>query len=127
MKFELQLDSYIDDVRQNDSFKGLVNVVDLSVKLVQINRHTLYDMVYSLLKLVLLLPIATASVERVFSAMASAKTKKRNKLGGALLDGYLVTFIERDIFFEVDENDIIETFMNFRNHRPDKKQLLLFI
>jgi hypothetical protein len=65
--------------------------------------------------------VAIASVERVFSAMASVKTKKRNKLGDALLDDYLVTFIERDIFFEVDENDIIEIFMNFRNRRPDKK------
>ncbi|KAG2579085.1 hypothetical protein PVAP13_6NG147903 [Panicum virgatum] len=120
MKLELQLDNYIDDVRQNDSFKGLVNLVDLSVKLVQTNRHTLYDMVYLLLKLVLLLPVATASVERVFSAMTSLKTKKRNKLGDALLYDCLVTFIERDIFFEVDENDIIKTFMSIRNRRPDK-------
>jgi len=120
LKLELQLDNYIDDVRQNDSFKGLVNLVDLSVKLVQTNRHTLYDMVYLLLKLVLLLPVATASVERVFSAMASVKTKKRNKLGDALLDDCLVTFIERDIFFDVDENDIIKTFMSIRNRRPDK-------
>ena len=77
MKLELQLDNYIDDVRQNDNFKGIGNLVDLSVKLVETNRHTLYDMVYLLLKLVLLLPVATASVERVFSAMASVKTKKK--------------------------------------------------
>jgi len=121
MKLEWQLNNYIDDVRQNDSFKGLVNLVDLSVKLIQTNRHTLYDMVYLLLKMVLLLSVATTSVERVFSAMASVKIKKkRNKLGGALLDDCLVTFIERDIFFEVAENDIIETFMSIRNRRPDK-------
>ena len=29
----------------------------------------------------------------------------------------LVTLIEQDIFFEVDENDITETFMKFRNRR----------
>jgi len=52
MKFDLHLDNYIDDVRQNDSFKGLVDLVDLSLKLVQTNRHRLYDMVYMLLKLV---------------------------------------------------------------------------
>ena len=78
-------------------------------------------MVYLLLKLVLLLPVATASVERVFSAMALVKTKKRNKLGDGLLDDCLQTFIERDIFFEVDEDDIIESFMSSRNRRPDKK------
>jgi len=59
--------------------------------------------------------------------MVLVKTKKRNKLGDALLDDYLVTFIERDIFFGVDENDIIKTFMNFRNRRTNKKNLPLFI
>ena len=37
------------------------------------------------------------------------------------LDDWLVTFIEPDIFAEVDEDDIIETFMKSRNRRPDKK------
>ena len=77
----------------------------------------MYDMVYELLKLVLLLPVATASVERVFSAMVLVKTKLRNKMGDSLLDDCLVTFIERDIFFEVDEDDIIETFMSLRKRR----------
>ena len=64
---------------------------------------------------------------RVFCEMVLVKTKKRNMLGDALLDDYLVTFIERDIFFRVDENDIIKTFMNFRNRRTNKKNLPLFI
>jgi hypothetical protein len=66
LKLELQHDNYIDDVRQDDSFKGLYNLVDLSVKLVETKRHKVHDMVYLLLKLVLLLPVATATVERVF-------------------------------------------------------------
>ena len=39
------------------------------------------------------------------------KTKLRNKMGDSLLDDCLVTFIERDMFFEVDEDDIIKTKM----------------
>ena len=53
-------------------------------------------MVYNLLKL--LLPVAMASVESVFSALTFVKTKLRNKIGDSLLDDCLVTFIERDIF-----------------------------
>ena len=56
-------------------------------------------MVYKLIKLVLLLPMATASVERVFSAMVLGKTKLMNKIRDSLLDDCLVTFIEWDIFF----------------------------
>jgi hypothetical protein len=79
-----------------------------------------FDMVFLLLKLILLLPVATTSVERAFSAMSLVKTKLRNKMGDSLLDDCLVTFIERDLFFKVDEDDIIETFMAFRKHRPNK-------
>ena len=59
----------------------------------------MYDMVYELLKLVLLLPVAMASVERVFSTMVFVKTKLGNKMGDSLLDDCLVTFIVRDILF----------------------------
>ena len=58
IKFKLQLDNYIDDIKHEDSFKGLTNLDDLSV-LVQIGRHKIYDMVYNLLKLLLFLPVAT--------------------------------------------------------------------
>ena len=75
-------------------------------------------MVYDL-KLILL-PSMTTSVQRVFSALIFAKTKLRNKMG--LLDDYLITFIQRDIFFQEDEDDMTSTFMNFRKRRPDKKK-----
>jgi hypothetical protein len=63
-KLGLQLHNY--DMRHDDSFKGLNNMIDLSIKLVEIKRHKVCDMVYELLKLVLLLPVVTASVERIF-------------------------------------------------------------
>ena len=45
----------------------------------------------------------TRLVLKGYSTMASVKTEKINKLGDTLLDDCLVIFIERDIFFEVDE------------------------
>ena len=77
-------------------------------------------MVYNLLKLVLLLPVTTTSVEKIFSALTFVKAKLRNKMGDSLLDECLNTFIERDIFFQVDEDSIVNTFFNFRKLRPDK-------
>jgi hypothetical protein len=75
LQLELQLDNYIDDVQRDERFQGLENIVDLSVKLVETKRHKVYDMVYLVLKLVLLLPVATASVERVFSVLVIMKSK----------------------------------------------------
>ena len=88
---ELQLENYIDDMRKDENFKGLENLVDLSVKLVETRRHIVHNLVYLLLKLVLLLPVATANVERAFSAMSLVKNKLRNKMGDGLLDDCLVT------------------------------------
>ena len=58
--------------------------------------------------------MATASMEMIFSAMVLGKTKSRNKIGNSVLDDCLVTFIEQDIFFEVNEDDIIKIFMSLR-------------
>ena len=108
-------------MRHDDRFSGLENLVDLSVNIMETNRHNVYDLVYLLLKMVLLLPVATASVEGAFSGMDSVKTKRRNKMSDTLLDDCLVTFMERDILKDVDEDDVIKTFMAIRNCRPQKK------
>jgi len=42
-------------------------------------------------------------------------------MSDALLDDCLVTFMERDILKDVDEDDVIKTFMAIRNRRPQKK------
>jgi hypothetical protein len=62
-------------------------------------------MVYLLLKLVLLLPVAT-SVEKAFPVISLVKTKLRNKMCDSRWGDCLVTYIKRDIFFEMDEENI---------------------
>jgi hypothetical protein len=98
LKLDLQLETYIDDMRKDEAFKGQNSLVDLSVKLVETNRDKVYDWVFFLLKMVLLLPVATTSVERVFSALTFVKNKVRNRIGDTVLDDCLSTFIERDLF-----------------------------
>ena len=115
---ELQLGNYIGDMRKDENFQGLGNLVDLSVKLVQTGRHIVHHLVYLLLKLVLILPVAMTNVERAFSAMSFVKNKLRNKMGDSLLDDCLVAYTERDAFSEVNEHDIIDTFMIMQKRRP---------
>jgi hypothetical protein len=119
LRLEIQLDNYIDDMRREDSFQGINNLVDLSVKFVETNRHNVYDLVYSLLKLVLILPVATSSVERAFSTMNFVKNRLRNRMNYGLLYDCLVTLIEWDIFFNVKQEDIIGCFMAIRWRRPN--------
>ena len=86
IRLELQLDNFIDDMRKDDRFKGLNNFGELFIRLVETNKHVIYDLVYLLLKLVLILPVATASVERVFSALCLVMDKLRNRMGDELLN-----------------------------------------
>ena len=64
-----QLNLYISDVRNDKNFTNLRSLAELSMILVKTGRALRYDIVYKLLKLVLVLPVATAGVERVFSSM----------------------------------------------------------
>ena len=105
-KLPYQLTMYISHVRRDERFKNLKNLCELSVMLVSTKRYEQYYVVYKLLKLVLILHVATASVERVFSTMNYVKNKQRNKMGDEYLNNCLVTFIEREFFSQV-KDDII--------------------
>ncbi|XP_060177926.1 uncharacterized protein LOC132607868 [Lycium barbarum] len=78
---ENQLASYIIDVRDVDErFSNLKGLCDHSKKLVQTKKHSNYPLVFRLVKLALLLPVATASVERAFSAMKFIKNDLRSQM-----------------------------------------------
>ena len=70
-----------------------------------------------LLKLVLVFPVATAGVERIFSSMNFIKNKLRSKVGQFFLNGCLVTFIERQLFLQVKDEDIITQFQSLKDRK----------
>ncbi|XP_070044939.1 uncharacterized protein [Nicotiana tomentosiformis] len=74
-----QLETYIVDVRDVDErFSNLRGLLDLSETLVKTKKHLNYPFVFRLVKFALLLPVATATVERTFSTMKLIKSELRN-------------------------------------------------
>ena len=63
---QLSIPIYIDDMRKYEMFKGLNNLVELSVKLVETKRDKVYNSMYLNSEMVLLLLVATASVEEYY-------------------------------------------------------------
>ncbi|XP_056695018.1 uncharacterized protein [Spinacia oleracea] len=112
-----QLDNYIADMRRSNGFCGLKDLGELSMKLVETEKHQVYQQVYLLIKLVLILPVATAGVERAFSSMMIVKNRLRNSMGDQLLNDCLVTFIERDVFIQVSDDAIMKRFQGMQNRR----------
>ncbi|XP_019085575.1 PREDICTED: zinc finger MYM-type protein 1-like [Camelina sativa] len=76
---EQHLDIYIDNVRRDERFKNLKSLGDLSCLMVKTQKHLAHPLVYRLLKMVLTLPVATASVERCFEGIMSNDEKKERK------------------------------------------------
>jgi len=79
--FRRQLKNYITNVRSDPKFAKLKGLSELCAKLVETNKCNTFAMVYELLKLALFLPVATASVKRVFSAIKVVKSNLCNKMG----------------------------------------------
>jgi len=71
----------------------LKGLSDICAKLVETNKCNTFVIVYKLLKLALLLPVTTASVERVFSDMEVVKSNLCDKMGDQWLNDRLVTYI----------------------------------
>ncbi|XP_074292083.1 uncharacterized protein LOC141618923 [Silene latifolia] len=66
--FEFELDIFESDMLRDSRFHLIKSLAKLSIMLVETKKHIAYPRVYLLLKLVLKLPVAMTSVERVFSS-----------------------------------------------------------
>ncbi|XP_052621644.1 uncharacterized protein LOC111906147 [Lactuca sativa] len=95
---EVELGNYIKDVREDERFNDLKSIGDLVKKMVEEKKHIIFPKIYLLMKLALILPVATASVERAFSAMKLIKTDIRNKMSDQFLSDSLVSYMEKKCF-----------------------------
>ena len=105
-----QLDTYIIDRRGDEKFSCIEDIVSLVEKMVKTKKNLIFPLVYMLIKLSLLLPVATATVERVFSAMHIVKSRLRNRMGDKWMNDSLVVYIEKDIFDKIDNEAIMKRF-----------------
>ncbi|ESR34555.1 hypothetical protein CICLE_v10007041mg, partial [Citrus x clementina] len=117
---ETQFDVYIMDVSSNNKFSGLKWIGELARKLVETKKDQLYSLVYLLVTLALILPIAAVTVERAFSAMNFVKNRLRNWMRHQWLNDSLVVFIKKDIFCSLDNEVILQ---RFQHMKPRRRQL----
>ncbi|CAN1350334.1 hypothetical protein LINPERPRIM_LOCUS42127 [Linum perenne] len=114
LKSELSL--YTEHVVRNSEFE-VSSLAKLMEKLVTRRLDVQYIMICRLIRLVLTLPVSTATTERAFSAMKIVKTDIRNKMGDDFLANSLMLFIERDYARKLDIDSIIDDFAKLKNRR----------
>uniref|UniRef100_A0A0A9GZJ4 HAT C-terminal dimerisation domain-containing protein n=1 Tax=Arundo donax TaxID=35708 RepID=A0A0A9GZJ4_ARUDO len=108
---------YIADVRADVRFSHIETIGVLSQKMVETRKHICYPLVYRLLKLVLVLPVATATVERCFLAMKIVKSYLRNRIGDEYLSESLICYVEKRELERVTNDIVINRFQNYRKRR----------
>ncbi|XP_047249860.1 uncharacterized protein LOC124885663 [Capsicum annuum] len=113
-----QLDTFIIHMRGgNFKFSNLQEIRDLTKALVEENLVETYSLVYLFVKLALILPLSTTTVERTFSYIKHIKNKVQNCIGDQYLNNFLVYYIERDVFANVSNEVIVDRFPNMKTHR----------
>jgi hypothetical protein len=80
--------------------------------MVQLERHIVFPLLYCIIELALLLPVATTTVERAFSAMEIIKTELSNKMTDGWLNDLMVCYNDREIYKRLDLQQIIKAFQN---------------
>ncbi|XP_022873079.1 uncharacterized protein LOC111392022 [Olea europaea var. sylvestris] len=117
LELDDQLDMYILDMHTSEDFEELQGISDLAQKLIVKNKHEVYPLVYKLVTLTLVLPVATAPIERAFSAMTYIKNCLRNRIEDQWLNDSLIVYIEKDVFDKIENDVIMECYQSMRTRR----------
>ncbi|XP_009768121.2 uncharacterized protein [Nicotiana sylvestris] len=117
-ELDFQLDSFIVYAQKCDSrFLNLKGIKDFARVMIETKLDLTWPLIYLLVKLTLLIPVATASVERAFSSIKYIKNDLRNRMDDDFLNDCLVCYIERKIFKTVSNNAIIDRFLSMKTRR----------
>jgi hypothetical protein len=83
-------------------------------RLIETEKSERYHLINRLIRLVLTLPVFTATTERAFSAMKVFKTRLRNKMDDEFLANSLAVYIEKEIYESFNSDSILDDFVSLR-------------
>ena len=79
--------------------------------------RSIYFLIDRLIRLVLTLPVSTATTERAFSAMKLLKTRLRNSMKDEFLADNMIVYIEKEIAGNFTIEMIMDEFYSMKNRR----------
>ncbi|XP_071688292.1 uncharacterized protein [Rutidosis leptorrhynchoides] len=115
LKHELQ--HYELDVPNHPELKKVQTAAELCRGLRETEKSEMYPLIDRLIRLILTLPVSTATSERAFSSMKIVKTRLRCSMGNDFLKNSLILYIERDIVETLSIDEIIDDFATKKRRR----------
>ncbi|KAL6503918.1 hypothetical protein OROGR_025841 [Orobanche gracilis] len=122
IKYQLQLFEL--DIRGNEIFQNASTLAELCQVLSNSGKSMNYYLVDRLVRLILTLPVYTATTERAFSSMKIVKTRLRNKMEDDFLASSLLMYIEKEIAKKFDVESIIDEFDDMKKQVQFKRPIL---
>jgi len=113
------LQHYELNVPNHPKLKNMSSIADLCQGLIEIEKSTIYPPIDMLIRLILTLPVSTATTERAFSAMKIVKTRLCNRMEDDFLANYFIVYIE--IAERVIIDMIIDDFYSIKERRAQLK------
>jgi hypothetical protein len=112
-----QLDYYRLDVPKHSDFQNMSTLSELCRGLAILGKSKIYNLINRLIRLVLTLPVSTATTERAFSAMKLVKTRLRSRMEDEFLADNLVVYIEKEIAKDFTTEMIMDEFYSMKDRR----------
>ena len=112
---ESQLQHYELDVIKHPDFQNMSTISELCRGLQISGKSNIYFFIDKLIRLVLTLPISTATTERAFSAMKLLKTRFRNRMDDEFLADNMIVYIENEIAGNFTIEMIMDEFYSMKN------------
>nr|KAJ0194775.1 hypothetical protein LSAT_V11C700388170 [Lactuca sativa] len=118
---KLELQHYELDVKNHPKLKNSSTISELCRGLHETGKSGTYPLLDRLIRLILTLPVSTATSERAFSVMKIVKTRLRNTMNDDFLKSCLLVNIEREIADTFPTDDIIDDFYSIKQRRAQLK------
>nr|XP_023895640.1 uncharacterized protein LOC112007520 [Quercus suber] len=116
---ESQLQHYELDVIKHPDFQNMSTISELCRGLKISGKSNVYFLIDRLIRLVLTLPVSTATTERAFSDMKLLKTRLRNRMEDEFLADNMIVYIEKEIAGNFTIEMIMDEFYSMKNRRQE--------
>ena len=112
---ESQLQHYELDVIKHQDFQNMSTIYELCRGLEISGKSNIYFFIDRLIRLVLTLPVSTATTEQAFSVMKLLKTRLCNRTEDEFLADNIIVYIEKEIVRNFTIEMIMDEFYSMKN------------
>ncbi|XP_027148735.1 uncharacterized protein LOC113749245 [Coffea eugenioides] len=112
-----QLELFQIEFSCNSQLQNLSSLQELCQVSAKTRKSMCYTLIDRLIRLILTLPVSTATTERAFSVMKIIKTCLHSRMEEDFFANSMIMYIEKEIAKTFDINSIIDDFDKIKSHR----------